>query len=114
MNTVDNTEDILDSRDIEKRIDYLEGSEDEDDIEERKTLLALKEEAEGYCDWHDGATLIRESYFQEYAKQLAEDLGAIDRNAAWPLNCIDWEEAADELKADYTEVDFDGVTYFVR
>lgn len=27
---------------------------------------------------------------------------------------IDWERAAEELRMDYTAVDFDGVTYWVR
>jgi hypothetical protein len=27
---------------------------------------------------------------------------------------IDWDATADNLKVDYTEVEFDGVTYLVR
>jgi uncharacterized protein YlaI len=88
---------------------------DTDDREELRTLLALQEDAEGYCDdWKYGASLIRDSYFREYAEELADDIGAIDRNATWPLNHIDWDAAADELKQDYTEVDYDGVSYWVR
>lgn len=59
-------------------------------------------------------TLIAESHFEDYARELAEDIGAIDKNASWPLNRIDWEAAAEDLKADYTEVVFDGRTYFIR
>lgn len=29
-------------------------------------------------------------------------------------NHIDWDGVADELKADYTSIDYDGVTYWVR
>lgn len=61
-----------------------------------------------------GESLIRDSYFEEYAEQLADDIGAIDRNAKWPVNCIDWEKAARELQYDYTEVDFDGEAYWIR
>lgn len=82
--------------------------------EELKTLKALAEQGEDSPDWNHGEGLIRGSYFQEYAEQLADDIGAIDRNANWPVNCIDWEKAADELKADYTEVDFDGEAYWIR
>jgi hypothetical protein len=138
---ISNSEDIIDSRDIIERIEELrekmsgacivpEGSDwatagdcsahahmdgwDELD-EELKQLLALQEEAEGYSgDWKYGATLIRDSYFEEYAKQLADDIGAIDSNASWPLYCIDWERAAADLQQDYTSVDYDGVTYWVR
>src|SRR5215831_14568570 len=61
----------------------------DDDADELKALEALAEEAEGYCDWTGGATLVADSYFERYAEQLAEDIGAIDRNATWPLTCID-------------------------
>jgi hypothetical protein len=46
--------------------------------------------------------------------QLAEDIGAINGDATWPNNCIDWDQAAKELRMDYTAVDFDGITYWIR
>jgi len=88
---------------------------DDDQAEELRMLRELAEEASGYAeDWPHGETLIRDSYFEEYAEQLADDLGAISREATWPLNHIDWKAAADELKIDYTSVDFGGVTYWIR
>jgi hypothetical protein len=45
---------------------------------------------------------------------LAEDIGAVQSDLHWPNRCIDWEQAADELKMDYTTVDFAGVTYYLR
>jgi hypothetical protein len=91
-------------------------SEWEDEyLEELTALRALSEEAEGYVeDWRHGATLIREDEFVNYARELAEDLGAIDPKANWPLSHIDWKSAAKELKHDYTTVDFGGVDYYVR
>lgn len=103
MRDVSNSEDILDSRDIEERISELESECSAEDVpenlaeltEELDTLLALRAECDGYVeDWKYGATLIRDSYFEDYARQTAEDIGAIDRNASWPLHCIDWEQAA--------------------
>lgn len=83
--------------------------------DELAALLALRDEAEGYsADWKYGSTLIRDSYFEDYAQQLAEDIGAIDASAKWPMSCIDWKQAARELQMDYTSVEFDGVTYWVR
>lgn len=83
--------------------------------EELATLRKLAEDGANYADdWEYGVTLIRDSYFQEYAEELADDIGAIDKKAGWPLNCIDWEAAADQLKMDYTAIEFDGVTYWVR
>ena len=137
---IDNTQDIIDSRDVIERIEELrteradwmeqvEENEGEFDMApevdwhnahtseglELDALEALAEEAEGYApDWQYGEALIRDSYFEEYAEQLADDIGAIDRNATWPTNCIDWAEAASLLQQDYTAVDFDGVTYWIR
>jgi hypothetical protein len=89
--------------------------EDEDDAKEYATLKSLADEASGYApDWEHGETLIRDSYFKEYAMGLAEDIGAINKDASWPNTCIDWEQAAHELQMDYTSVDFDGVTYWIR
>lgn len=59
-------------------------------------------------------TLIRDSYFTTYAEELADDIGAIDRDARWPLNHIDWEAAASELQMDYTSVTLDGIDYWIR
>lgn len=94
----------------------LDEFDDSDEGQELKALLAFQEEAEGYApDWNHGATLIRDSYFEDYARQLADDLhGRGVRDAEWPFTCIDWEAAADELKQDYTSAEFDGVTYWVR
>ena len=162
---ITNSQDIIDSRDVIDRIEYLEGErstlesavetaqeavneyetpegtdpeDDEgidglrDDLEaardalkewdesdedrELKALKSLQDEVEGYCpNWKYGAALIRESYFTEYAEELAGDITDYDpRKVHWPFTCIDWEKAADELKQDYTTVDFDGVDYYVR
>jgi hypothetical protein len=109
--------DVIDSRDVIARIDELEGSDerDADEADELAALLELAEEAEVYAaDWRYGETLIRESYFVEYAQELAEDIGAINSDAGWPNGYIDWQRAADALLQDYTDVDFAGVTYFIR
>ena len=88
---------------------------DDDNADELRILKALADEASGYAaDWLYGKALIRDSYFRDYAMQLAEDIGAIDSNASWPNTCIDWDQAAREHQMDYTAVDFDGVTYWIR
>ena len=111
---ITNDQDIIDSRDVIDRIDYLEGSEDEEDIEELEALNKLAEQASGSADWTYGETLIRDSHFRDYAEQLAEDLDLIKINTSWPRTSIDWEQAAEELQIDYTNVDFDGVEYWIR
>lgn len=125
-----NTADIIDSRDVIARIDELEGEcddlypdgwdddteESEDDmgeLSELRILLSLQDEAGG-GDWSYGEALIRDTYFKDYARQLAEDIGALENTDAWPGRCIDWDQAAEELQQDYTSVDYDGVEYWIR
>ena len=112
------TEDEVDDKEI-VTLDFenwlTEQIDDDDDATELIALRALQDDAEGYSpDWRNGATLIRDSYFEDYARELADDIGAINADATWPNSCIDWEKAADELKQDYTSVEYDGVTYWVR
>jgi len=118
-----NSDDMIDSRDVIAAIDELESeiadfdgdSDDLGDLErELVNLKALVDQAESCGDWRHGAGLIADSYFEDYARQLAEDIGAIGRDAQWPCNCIDWEKATSELQHDYTSVTFDGETYWVR
>ena len=112
-----NTADVIDSRDIIARIEELEGNEERtyDERDELTSLLKLAGQAEGYAaDWQYGEALIRDSYFETYAQELADDLGMTNRGAVWPYTCIDWKQAARELQMDYTAVDYDGVTYWVR
>lgn len=114
--TFDNTEDVIDSRSIIERIGELENNEERGTEEqvELDTLLKLQEDAEGYSpDWQYGSTLIRYSYFTEYCQELLEDIGDLPKDFPHYIE-IDWEKTADNLKVDYTEVDYDGVTYLIR
>ncbi len=96
-----------------------------DNIEALRTELAplesLLDDLAGYGGDHQWegqwypVTLIRESYFPDYARELAEETGGSDiRNASWPFNCIDWQKAADELRHDYSTAEFGGVTFLYR
>jgi len=99
---------------------YKRAAEIDDELadlkEELKPLKDIEDQCEGYCDdWRHGASLISENYFTEYAEELACDCGMITGDScAWPLNCIDWDVAADELKQDYTTVEIDDYTFYVR
>jgi antirestriction protein len=42
---------------------------------------------------------------KDFARDMAEQLGNIDKYAKWPHNCIDWEHAARELMMDYSDQD---------
>lgn len=127
-----NNEDTLDTRDIRARLDYLDvleetandteldsderdvAREDREAAEEEYNALTNLWDTESDNEWEWGATLIHTDYFEEYARELADELGFIDREASWPVRHIDWEAAANELAMDYREVEFDGATYLVR
>jgi hypothetical protein len=106
--------DEVQGRDRTEYVDVSMEESHQDELDELKALRDLQNECEGYSDWRHGETLIRDSYFEDYARELAEDGGMLKDNESWPYTCIDWEKAARELRYDYSAVDFDGVTYWIR
>ena len=126
--TISNSDDVIDSRDVIERIEELSNARDEaaeagDEAvasweqeygDELKALESLADEASGSPDWEHGESLIRDSYFTQYAKEFANDVGRVSGDMEWPLCHIDWEAAAEDLQQDCTSVDFDGVTYWIR
>ncbi len=122
---ISNYDDVLDSRDVIERIDQLEtelagehdDSEQNDVLDMRTELEVLKglqEEAEGYApDWKYGACLVRDSYWVAYVQEMLEDIGDLPKNLPAYIE-IDWEATARNIQVDYTSVEFDGVTYWVR
>jgi hypothetical protein len=57
-------------------------------------------------------TMIPEHEWENYARELAEDIGAISKDGEWPAYCIDWERAAHELATDYGKLEVDGTLYY--
>lgn len=105
----------VDAKDaINNAQEELDAWQDSDDARELKALEALQDEAQGYCpDWRHGAALIRESYWISYCQEMLEDIGDIPRDLPGYI-VIDWDATADNIRADYTKVDFDGVPYLIR
>ena len=84
------------------------------EAQELAALERLAEEGAGYAaDWIYGETLIRDSYFVEYVREMLEDCNDIPRNLPHYVH-IDWERTARDVQMDYTAVEFDGVTYWIR
>lgn len=137
-----NTDDVFDIRDVIEEVERLESElelneptieaarefkdnlEEDDsrlyDVEQLCVYLALLDETRGNGgdvqwrgDWYP-IGFVRDSYFETYAQEFADDIGAINKDANWPNDCIDWEKAARELQMDYSSVEFDGVTYWYR
>lgn len=121
---------IIDSREIIERIDELEalgtpehaepGEDaytglDQDEADELESLRKFQDEMSDYCpDWEYGETLVSDYYFVTYAQELADDIGAVPSDLSWPMTCIDWEQAARELRMDYTSAELGGHTYWGR
>lgn len=118
--------DILDVRDLIEQFEVLEledatteGLDDFTEKEYRKLKDLLGELCSNGGDhkwrgnWYP-TMLIPDSYFESYARDLADDLGLLNDHMTWPYTCIDWEKAARELQQDYSTVDYDGITYWYR
>lgn len=87
--------------------------------EELHKLKELLSDMQGYGgdhqwrgDWYPGY-IIRESYFTDYCEELVKDIGDLPQDIPSYL-AIDWEKTADNLRVDYTESEYDGVTYLYR
>jgi len=112
----------INSRDAIARIEELEDiienahsiSDEHIKEEELANLKELEEQASCSPDWKAGEVLIREDAFADYARELAEEISEVRDFKAWPFWHIDWEAAADSLKNDYQEVNFNGETYYIR
>lgn len=131
MSTIDNTQDLLDIRDIIERIELLESGRDDyvdtihwaasypEDAIELRTLTALAADCKNRggdeqwrVEWYP-ITLIRESYFEHAMDDMVADCYGDEYTKNLPsfmTLTLDY----DALKSDYTTVDFDGVTYYVR
>lgn len=87
----------------------------EQDIEELQTEQGeIDDIRASVADFRHRGTMIECDSFTDYARQYAEDVGAIESDARWPCNHIDWDKAAEELATDFTEVEYQGTSYYVR
>lgn len=132
--TIDLTADTIDVRDIIARVEELRKDRDGYDADAldawRENYPGDEEELKGLEDilddlkgnggdeqwegsWYP-VTLIRDSYFETYAQELAEDTCEMGKAEGWPFRHIDWTAAAKELEQDYSTTEIDGVEYLFR
>lgn len=126
MTDIDNTQDMLDVRDIIARVEELENEMPEGDnvrnwtdADEYATLNGLLEQMSGNGgdeEWRGHwypITLIRDSHFEDAMDEMLEDCGDLKPYADRPCYItitIDYKA----LQMDYTSVEYDGVTYWYR
>jgi len=132
-NTISNTDNIIDLRDVIARVEELRDERDASDIpaneyggpndtwsDEREELSQLEsflDECKGNGgdeqwngDWYP-VTAIHDDYFESAMDELLEDIGDLPKNLPCYLTItVDY----DALKMDYTSVEFYGETYWVR
>ena len=114
-------EDTLNSQDVIDRIEELLEEMNElceNGKEANPKILKEMRELEGFAEcasevdnWGRDAYFIRDSFFTDYTRELAADV--CDIPSEWPFRCIDWGQASEELKCDYSAYDFGGVTYWI-
>jgi len=131
MSALSGSADYIDSRDVLAVFEPLEDRDfdpddppelfpddplDDDEREEMESLRELLSAMESASadSARDGIIAYNEKYFEEYAKEFASDIGAISDDAGWPASFIDWEAAANALKQDYSEFEWDGATWLTR
>lgn len=88
-----------DCSEVWEYIEFCQSSDLEQDVIDAGITLdiPLDKIEEAYYGQYDNA--------ERFAEQLAEDIGAIKEECAWPYTCIDWEQAARELMQDFNEED---------
>lgn len=117
---------ILDLRDLISRYEELESDVINDDAapddeQEFSELAALLDELEGQGgdeqwrgEWYP-ITLIDVDDFVEFCEQEIYDCGYLKNDLPWFLiKHINWDGVADEMKADYSTVTFQGNSYYYR
>lgn len=83
------------------------------EIEEIEEIDNLEDEIGSEFDF--GVFLIDEDDFEEYCEDLVSDIGDLPRDIpSYLYNNIDWSGVADDIKQDYSEVEYQGITYLYR
>lgn len=123
VDRIDSHSDIIDVRDIIARYEDLgaidRANPSDEDVSEYVALRELLAELRGNGgdeqwrgDWYP-VTLVRDSYFVEYSRELIEDCGYIAKDFPTWIE-IDWQATARNVRMDYTCVEFEGVTFWYR
>lgn len=106
----DNFEDILfDEEEIQT---WKEDWEDE--LKQIDEIDSLEDEISSR-EWDYGIQLIDKEDFTDFCVDLVKDIGDLPNDLpSYISNNIDWDGVANELEADYSEVEFRGTTYLYR
>jgi hypothetical protein len=110
------SENVMDSRDLQEELESIKNIKEElstGNKEKKEAILELKKETE-YSGWEHGITFISEYYWKDYCQEFAEEVGYVSADNNPLMYCINWQEWADLMQQDYSEVEFEGRIYYYR
>jgi len=84
---------------------------DAEDLDELDELEDISDEIGS--EWSHGVQLIPEDDFVDYCQELCEDIGDIPKYLPGYI-VIDWDATCNNLRQDYSEIEFRGETYLYR
>jgi len=83
----------------------------EDELKEIEEIDTIENELGSEFDY--GVTLVDVDDFEEYVEDLLDELGYIPKDFPSWIE-IDWEATANNVRQDYTEVEYQGNSYLGR
>lgn len=98
---------------LEEAQESLDDAQSEFDDDAEAELRELQTLAEEIPEWRHGETLIPEDEFPNYVQELCIDIGYLSNDFP-PWIEIDWDQTAENVKADYIPVTYQGDDYLVR
>ena len=110
---IDIDEEIVQCTDDDEYRDLIE---EKDEISEdfiHSELKTLKDMRDEISEWEYGNTLIPDDDFTDYAIEMLKDCGDLPQNIPWYIE-IDEEKTADNIKADYASIEYEGTDYWFR
>ena len=83
----------------------------EDEYQHIEAINEIEDEVGGEFEY--GCTLIEEDDFEDYVRELLVDRGYISKDLPTWME-IDWEATAENVKKDYSELEYKGETCYFR
>lgn len=116
MEAITNEMDAIDSMDILCRIEEIEASDCENEsLEELENLRSVIKMVGACVGLEYSELLIHADYFTGHCRVICEEDGTIPNDLPdYIARHICWDSVADDIKADYATIDFDGVIYYIH
>ena len=83
----------------------------EDEYQQIEAINEIEDEVGGEFEY--GCTLIEEDDFEDYVEDMLIDCGYISKDFPTWIE-IDWKATAENVKQDYSELEYKGDTYYFR